>query len=147
MPGVSRDHIQRVGGGHGNVGAPLRRGHGHDAEVQVRAVPHDAEDHPVVLDAHGDFAHTEGVEFLRGHVRGNELVVGVTAALVVVGVAVVFIRQWQTRSIQTVDRQLILEEIAALDDAYDAGEIDQADYEQEREALKAELLEIWEEEN
>ena len=36
-----------------------------------------------------------------------------------------------------------LEEIAALDDAYDAGEISQSRYQEEREALKAELVEIW----
>ncbi|HSM55766.1 MAG TPA: c-type cytochrome [Candidatus Sulfomarinibacteraceae bacterium] len=42
-------------------------------------------------------------------------------------------------------RDELLQAIAALDDAHEAGEIDDAAYEEQRQALKEELLEIWEE--
>lgn len=41
-------------------------------------------------------------------------------------------------------RQELLGAIAALDDAYEAGEIAKTDYEQQRQALKDELVAIWE---
>jgi mono/diheme cytochrome c family protein len=73
----------------------------------------------------------------------TEIIVGAAIALLVVLVAIVLIRQWQTVPVPVTDRYLLLEEIAALDDAYDAGEISQSQYQEEREALKAELVEIW----
>jgi len=74
-----------------------------------------------------------------------ELVLGVAAALVVVGIAAVVIRRWQLDSgDEILDRDELLQEIADLDDAYDAGEISETDYQRDREAILADLKAIWE---
>ena len=74
-----------------------------------------------------------------------ELVLGVGAALVVVGIAAVIIRRWQLDSgDEILDRDELLQEIADLDDAYDAGEISETDYQRDREAILADLKAIWE---
>jgi hypothetical protein len=46
----------------------------------------------------------------------------------------------QAVKISPADRDRLIDEIAALDDAFDAGQIAQADYTRRREALKAKLL-------
>jgi hypothetical protein len=46
----------------------------------------------------------------------------------------------QAVKISPADRDKLIDEIAALDDAFEAGQIAQADYTRRREALKAKLL-------
>ncbi|NLF64294.1 MAG: hypothetical protein GX579_06790 [Chloroflexi bacterium] len=85
--------------------------------------------------------------------RTTELVIGAGALLLVLAVSLVFVRNWrQSKSAgvayaeeaELLDRDALLDEIAALDDAYEAGEIDEATYLREREALKEALLAVWE---
>lgn len=85
--------------------------------------------------------------------RTTELVIGAGVLLLTVAVGAVFIRSWRQNQVEDVvydggveslDRDALLEEIAALDDAYEAGEVDEATYRQERAALKEALLAVWE---
>lgn len=85
--------------------------------------------------------------------RTTELVIGAGALLLVAAVSFVFIRNWRRsqnedavndEETELFDRDALLEEIAALDDAYEAGEIDEASYQRERDALKEALLAVWE---
>ncbi len=79
--------------------------------------------------------------------NATELVIGVVAALVVIGVAAVVIRRWRLDTEEEMwDRDELMQAIADLDDAYEAGEIEEDDYHHQREELKAELMAIWEEE-
>jgi hypothetical protein len=74
-----------------------------------------------------------------------ELAIGFAAALVVAGIAAVVIRRWRLDSgDEILDRDELLQEIADLDDAYEAGEIGEADYHRDREAILADLKAIWE---
>jgi hypothetical protein len=41
-------------------------------------------------------------------------------------------------------RDELLDELADLDDAFEAGEINEADYHRERDEIKADLMAIWE---
>jgi hypothetical protein len=81
----------------------------------------------------------------------NLLLGSVIFGVVLIAVAAIF-WGWQRRSAErlipgyqkenlTLRRGQLLKDIASLDDAYEAGEIEQSDYEQRRAALKAQLLE------
>ncbi len=85
--------------------------------------------------------------------RTTELVIGAGALLLVLAVGFVFVRNWRQgesddavydEETELLDRDTLLEEIAALDDAYEAGEIDEVTYRRERDALKEALLAVWE---
>lgn len=85
--------------------------------------------------------------------RTTELVIGAGVLLLAVAVGFVFIRNWRqgqgedaihSEDVELLDRDALLDEIAALDDAYEAGEVDEATYRREREALKEALLAAWE---
>jgi mono/diheme cytochrome c family protein len=80
-----------------------------------------------------------------------ELFVGIGVALLVAGIAVVFIRRWQNELVGRAiplgsDRDELLQAIADLDDDYEAGLIGDYTYQREREQLKADLIAVWEEE-
>lgn len=74
-----------------------------------------------------------------------ELVIGLGAAALVVGIAAVAIRRWRLEPEEEyLDRDKLLQEMADLDDAYEAGEIGEADYLSQRQEIKDELMAIWE---
>jgi hypothetical protein len=108
---------------------------------------------------HGPIAAGESFSLaLEGRPRPNasgaaarnsstELAIGGAALLVVAVVAVLVVRNWRpAEADEPLDRDALLEEIAALDDAYESGEIDEKEYRRERKALKEELLALWEQE-
>ncbi len=76
----------------------------------------------------------------------NELIVGGAALLIAVGAAVFMVQQWrregETAVFSTPDE--LLAEIADLDDEFEEGDLNRQEYEQERELLKAELINLWE---
>lgn len=86
--------------------------------------------------------------------RTTELVIGGGALLLALAGGLFVMRSWQQRQPgadlaemageEPLDREALLEEIAALDDAFEAGEIDEASYQRERAALKEALLAVWE---
>jgi hypothetical protein len=89
--------------------------------------------------------------------RTTELVIGGGVFLLALVAGVFLIRSWRQRDVYDVeeyedevyageelDRDALIAEIAALDDAFEAGEIDEADYQRERAALKEALLAVWE---
>jgi mono/diheme cytochrome c family protein len=81
-------------------------------------------------------------------------------AILLVGVAVVGYGVWRTRAQQEqpsrgarpaprarpADRDTLIDQIAALDDAFEAGEIQESEYRKQREALKASALRLMREE-
>jgi mono/diheme cytochrome c family protein len=82
----------------------------------------------------------------------STLVLGLAVFGVVLIVVAAVLWGWQRRGAErledaslkespTLGRGQLLKDIASLDDAYEAGEMDQSDYEQQRAALKAQLLE------
>lgn len=84
--------------------------------------------------------------------RTTELVIGGGVLLLALVAGFFIIRSWQQREPYVVDpvagdaldRETLLAEIAALDDAFEAGEIDEETYQLERAELKEALLAIWE---
>ena len=84
----------------------------------------------------------------------NELLIGGGVLLLAIAVGGYVLRQWRQDQEseaegvprpQTAEerRQALLAAVAALDDAYEAGELQQPDYEERRQALKDELVAIW----
>jgi mono/diheme cytochrome c family protein len=86
--------------------------------------------------------------------RTTELVIGGGALLLALAGGLFVLRSWQQRQpgaevaeaagYENLDREALLEEIAALDDAFEVGEIDEPTYQRERAALKEALLAVWE---
>jgi mono/diheme cytochrome c family protein len=81
-------------------------------------------------------------------VRDNatELLIGGGVALIAVAIGAFALRQWRAEPVEIWDEEELLQSIADLDDEFDAGLILEAEYLEEREALKEELLALWEEE-
>ena len=77
--------------------------------------------------------------------NSSELLIGIVMAAGVLVIAVVVIRQWRQEPVQVMSRDELLQELANLDDAFEAGEINEAAYHREREEIKADLMTIWEE--
>ncbi len=76
-----------------------------------------------------------------------EMVIGVAVAGVVIGGAAFMVRRWRNETEDVYpSREELLQEIADLDDAFEAGEVDENEYHSQREELKAELMTIWEDE-
>lgn len=70
------------------------------------------------------------------------------ALAVVLGGAFYFYRSRQTATEPDedepeYDKETLLQAIADLDDQFDAGEIDEADYKAERQRLKTMLMDVW----
>jgi mono/diheme cytochrome c family protein len=81
----------------------------------------------------------------------SELLIGVGFAVLVVGVAGVFIWRWRQEPVDEefydhYDREDLLQAIADLDDDFELGRINEQRYHAEREQLKSELVALWEEE-
>jgi mono/diheme cytochrome c family protein len=76
----------------------------------------------------------------------TELLVGGAAALIVLIAAALIVRRWRQEPEPLAGREELLLAIAELDEAFEAGELDAAEYEAERDDLKAELMAIWEDE-
>ena len=76
-----------------------------------------------------------------------EVWMGAVFLLTAIVGAVVFVYQWQfaPAAAPAADPHLLMREIAALDDAYEEGEISETAYKRQRKKLKRELLELWEE--
>jgi mono/diheme cytochrome c family protein len=78
-----------------------------------------------------------------------EIWMGIAFLLAAVIAAGVFIYQWQiapaAATATSTSPQQLLQEIAALDDAYESGEISATAYNRQRQKLKQQLLELWEE--
>ncbi|MEM7111677.1 MAG: cytochrome c [Chloroflexota bacterium] len=72
----------------------------------------------------------------------QELLVGGIGLLLVVGTAVFLLRQWQQPTILDT-RDDLLQAIATLDDAYDAGSVPDGRYQRQRAELKGRLVAIW----
>ncbi len=73
-----------------------------------------------------------------------ELLVGGGALLIVIAIAVFTIRQWQVPTYPIADQKAdLLQEIADLDDEFEAGKLNKSQYLSERESLMAELKAIW----
>lgn len=78
--------------------------------------------------------------------ESQELIVGMAALGLTLLAGVFFVRQWQQPTAvadNNNDKQALLQAIADLDDEFEAGELDEAAYAQEREQLKEELRAIW----
>lgn len=96
----------------------------------------------------------------------NELIVGGVALAAMLAVGFFLVQRWRTypevetaaagapRSVTTTapqrtavrrrdDKTTLLQAIADLDDAYEAGELDEAEYQQQRQALKDRLTAVW----
>jgi mono/diheme cytochrome c family protein len=80
--------------------------------------------------------------------RSWEVWMGAVFLLAAVVAAGVFIYQWQRGPATTESAptpQLLLQQIAALDDAYEEGEISETAYKRQRQKLKRQLVALWEE--
>ena len=82
--------------------------------------------------------------------ENNELFIGVVALAVVAGGAFYLYRSRQnaTEPDETdiepaLDKESLLQAVADLDEQYEAGELNEGDYQAERQRLKALLLDIW----
>lgn len=84
--------------------------------------------------------------------ENNELFIGVVALAVVAGGAFYLYRSRQnateldeddTEIEPALDKESLLQAIADLDEQYEAGELNEGDYQAERQRLKALLLDIW----
>jgi mono/diheme cytochrome c family protein len=81
----------------------------------------------------------------------SELLIGLAVALLVIGVAAVFIWKWKQEPVdagltESYSREDLLQAIADLDDDFELGRISEDRYHSEREDLKSELVALWEEE-
>lgn len=81
--------------------------------------------------------------------ESNELFIGVLALLVVGGGAFYAYRTWQKSHAAEEeepewDKESLLQAIADLDDAYESGELNEGEYQAERQRLKLLLLDVWE---
>lgn len=80
----------------------------------------------------------------------TELLIGAAAALVMIGVAAVFVQRWRREPVEGIayaeyDRGALLQAIAELDDDFEAGLVSAESYHRKREELKTELMALWEE--
>jgi len=81
----------------------------------------------------------------------SELLIGLAVALLVIGVAGVFIWRWRQEPVdagltESYSREDLLQAIADLDDDFELGRISDDRYHSEREDLKSGLVALWEEE-
>lgn len=108
--------------------------------------------------AGGPFPANEKLAFRLAKPASVDVKLIAAVALLVVGGAGIGFGLWRMRSsresepaaarkpkpqavkVAEVDREALLDQIAALDDAYEAGQIAEADYRKRREALKTKLL-------
>ncbi len=101
----------------------------------------------IVLSLEGEpsLAGGQSTSLLRNN--ATELAIGLGVSAGVIGIAALLIRRWRQEPGIPYSREELLQELADLDDAYEAGEIEEVDYHQERELIKADLLSIWQDES
>ena len=76
--------------------------------------------------------------------QNRELIIGSIVLLFVLAIAGIVLYRWQHPAMSQQDEaDLLLYAIADLDDAYEAGELDDSSYQHEREQLKGDLAVIW----
>ncbi|MCP4418119.1 MAG: hypothetical protein GY805_15965 [Chloroflexi bacterium] len=92
--------------------------------------------------------------------RTNELIIGGVVLAMMLGVGLFFVQRWraepspahaatnvsipaQKAKHQDGELEKLLQSIADLDDVYEAGELDEADYRQQRQDLKSQLTAVW----
>lgn len=76
----------------------------------------------------------------------NELIAGVIAFLLTCAVASYLVYQWRTAAPEENERDILLRQLAALDEAYSAQKIRKSSYEEQRQKLKSRLLAVWDKE-
>ena len=75
----------------------------------------------------------------------TNLAVGIGAvALVLLGAGVWWYRRSQVDADVTMSKEELLQAVAELDDEFEAGNLDEREYEKERRRLKARLMKVWE---
>lgn len=75
-----------------------------------------------------------------------ELLLGGGVLLIAVAAAIYAVRQWQSPAFDVKsEKKALLQAIADLDNEYEAGQMSESDYLEEREALMADLKAIWKE--
>ncbi len=76
--------------------------------------------------------------------QNRELVIGSIVFLLALAIAGVVLYRWQHPTVTQQDEaEDLLYAIANLDDAYEAGELDESSYQHQREQLKGDLTAIW----
>ena len=76
--------------------------------------------------------------------QNRELVIGSIVFLLAVAIAGVVLYRWQHPTVTQQDEaNELLYAIAELDDAYEAGEVEESSYQHQREQLKGDLAAIW----
>ena len=75
--------------------------------------------------------------------ENQELIIGAIVLLVAMAIAAFFFYQWRQPVDQTATIEDLLYSIANLDDAFEAGEIEEEQYQHQREQLKGDLATIW----
>lgn len=73
--------------------------------------------------------------------QSAELILGAGALVIALAGSAYVVNQWRTRP--PADPEALLEELADLDDAFDAGEVSEREYVRRREQLKNELRDVW----
>ena len=98
----------------------------------------------LTLDGRARAAPSSANSLIRDN--STELIIGAGAALLVIGLALFTVRRWRSEPGPEMSREELLQAIADLDAEFEAGEITESEYNDEREWLKEALLEIWDEE-
>lgn len=95
--------------------------------------------------------------------QNNELIVGGAVLAIMLGIGFYFVQRWRTEpayagvaaarpsqlpQVRSYDPQeqnvtALLQTLADLDDAFEAGELEEKDYQQQRQALKRQLTAVW----
>ena len=76
--------------------------------------------------------------------ENNELIIGGAALAVIVGAAIFMVNQWRNQVVDDEEAvEALLFEVADLDDAYEAGEVNKKQYQRQRQRLMEELVDIW----
>ncbi|MFZ0548846.1 MAG: c-type cytochrome [Candidatus Promineifilaceae bacterium] len=96
----------------------------------------------ITLEGRASQIATTGAGLVRN--KSAELFIGGGIFLVMVAAAVFAIRRWQTPAHDAEsEKEELLQAIADLDDEYEAGDISESEYLEERDDLLADLKDIW----
>jgi mono/diheme cytochrome c family protein len=75
----------------------------------------------------------------------TEILIGGAAAVLVIVGSVFAVRRWRLEPEELLSRDELLQEVAVLDDEFEAGEIEEDEYRRERQKLIEELSAVWDE--
>lgn len=88
----------------------------------------------------------------------NELIIGAAGLAIILGISFYFVQRWRSEpayvgavkppltaktKYKNRDGEMLLQTIANLDDAYEAGELEETAYQQQRQELKRQLTAVW----